>query len=575
MNFETYLRNLKGSTQRFVKTVYPILTNNNIFNKNNIPDFNDLIEMKIPLNYSLFITYHRYELPDWYREIFKASDDGKILNVDFFSDLFLKIAYANVKYEKLYNKTYNYYIKKFHLKQENAILLETLMMSPETKNILSQPMIEGDSKMEYREDIDEILPPITEKELYILVNNYSKKEAGCIGFCKLKSKPTIVLNGTYAHKRLINVNPFRFLNKESINKYGLGIELLINVGDLLMGNDYNSTIKSLELIINDYKESSRLTRLLYADCLIGYHIYGTMDRRFYPLNLKWSAHEEVESIDPLKILDNMGWVFFDMIINLSYVIHKLKKSINADLQVNLLETNMNKFMTYESSAADGYLSNYYNEKKKLSTNCLLSTLMEACVLQESGISNNKIFLRLEMSPSARQNSNSFERIYSVLESQFPGSTNVTHWSTRFEGNKFRSYFDICTENEINFGEHKTAVAMAILYPILQLSLRMILRSLKPIILRIYKYFETNEDLSNFLFKTVTDILELEEDTRFIVEENIANTDYEKELKFYKKYVSSTVVDVLKEVKEEKKSRFGNFLEAVKNNFPFINYFKRN
>lgn len=590
-NFEYYLKNLKGSNQKFFEVVLPILRKNNIKSQYQIPDFDALMKIGIPFNYSLLLIYNRYQLPDWYRNIFVASDSGKHLNADFFSDLFIRLGFLTLNYNDVYDKSSDYYVKKYSLQPQTAILLESVMMSPETRQLLSQPMVEGDSKMEYATEQDELLPLITEKELYHLVNNYLKKEAGIIGFSKLKSNPTVVLNGTYAHKRLVNVNPFRFLNKQRIEKYGFDIDLLIKVGDFLLENSEAAILDSLKTTLEDYKKTSKLKSLLYADCLIGYHLFGMLDRKFYPLVSQWkgvNSERLIESIEPLTVLENMVWIFFDMVINFSYVIHKGKKSVtfqkNEDspvANVKLLERNMEKYMKYEPSVSDGFLSNYYNDKKNLATNCLLSTFMEAIVLQEAGVPNNQIFLRLEMNPTAKKNSNDFKRIYSTLESKFPGSTDVTHWSSRYGDHRFRSAYDICTSNELNFGKHKIDVAMALLYPVFELCLRIIIRNTKAIVLKLNESFKTEEEMSVYIITAVVAVLGLEEKLRLILEENLNNDSnfkkyYEGERNFYARYVCSKVDEIFEELKKEKsveeKSRFGKFLDVVKSSFPFSSYF---
>lgn len=123
--------------------------------------------------------------------------------------------------------------------------------------------------------------------------------------------------------------------------------------------------------------------------------------------------------------------------------------------------------------------------------------------------------------------------------------------------------------------------MALLYPVFELCLRIIIRNTKAIVLKLNESFKTEEEMSVYIITAVVAVLGLEEKLRLILEENLNNDSnfkkyYEGERNFYARYVCSKVDEIFEELKKEKsveeKSRFGKFLDVVKSSFPFSSYF---
>jgi len=400
---------------------------------------------------------------------------------DAFFENYNQSGLHNISFQNAVDRSADFF-EYMGLDPGNSKILESIVASAESISIQSQIQNRVRSPMQYTNATKALqLPEMTNREIYYLVNNYSEKRKQCVDLCLLKSRPLVGLNATNAGKLLPNVNPFRFLNSTLISVHNLDIETLVQVGDFLLNYSRESLVKSIELLLRKYFEKSNLRLLLYADCLIGFYIWGLADNTLYPMTVYWGSQKNptiTEIINPIPLLENYGWVFFDMIMNLTHLITIIKNKIpitvkhkkNKDVIVaNLddIKDDMYDYFEYNASAFDGFMSNYYNDKLKLATNCVFSTLLEACVIQERGVPSHKIFLRLEDAYSNHTNYPNRQRykLLKIPNKKFEGSRDATHWASTYKKKILRSAFDSCTDKKINFGENKLEVAMLIIYPI--------------------------------------------------------------------------------------------------------------
>ena len=560
--------------QSFAQRVWPIMEANQSLFKgfhNLISDYTSVgIVLQDALRIYLYNMNYSIENLLFTDLVMKSREDTRL--DEYFFDNFIRSELKYITTIKAANKSRGYFELK-GMRPEYADMLEELVSSPESQKIYSRPLNTGNSPMKYGAD----LPEISKRDLYFLVNNYSKKRKECVGLCLLKSRPDVVLTGTHAGKLLPNINPFRLLNGEIIKKYSLDIEQLIKVGDFLLDYTFDSIKKCLDLLLTEYYEKSQLKSLLYADCLIGFYIWGLIDQKTFPFSVKWNSN--IEQVHPLHTLANYGWIFFDMIMNFSHLICMLKKKVTVEkngmvvvANVEKLENEMKKFLNYNQSAYDGYMSNYYNSRQELSTNCILSTLLEACILQESGIPTYEIFLRLEMQPLG--DLEMYKRLFSNIEPKFKGSFKATHWTTRYKNKKFRSVFELCTDKEINFGEHKLEVAMAILYPILIHTYSVIEENSKLIANKIFEEIHLTKNIEDLLRQfhpkrmeakaliggIMEKILHLEHQLRYILENKIPKSlvtraidlqvDPDEELLRLEHIILKKEVELIKKVNEK-------------------------
>ena len=491
-----FLRSIHAD-ENLVQRVLPVMNENNI-NANsfklNFKLISDYTKIGFLLQDALFI-YRGLDDNLTKNSIFTYLVDKSNRLDEYFFDNFIGSELKYITIVKATDKSREYFELK-GLRPEYADILEELVSSAESRKIYSRHPTTGNSPMQYGGNGN--LPEISDRELYFLVNHYSKKRKECTGSCLLKSRPEVVLTGTHAGKLLPNINPFRLLNGEMIEKYSLDVEQLVKVGDLLLEYTLDSMKQCLELLLSEYYEKSQLKSLLYADCLIGFYTWGLIN----PLLYNW------DNVHPLHSMKNYGWIFFDMIMNFSHLIFMLKKKITVEkndmivvANVEKLEHEMKKFLNYKEDASDGYMSNYY----QFSANCILSTLLEACILQESGVPNYEIFLRLEINPSGDMTPKDETEMhfFSNLNPKSKGNfksahsahpAHSAHWTARYGNKKFRSMYELCTDKEINFGEHKLEVAMAILYPIFGRSYMLIKQNAIRVIDGIFEEIDINNDL---------------------------------------------------------------------------------
>jgi len=429
------------------------------------------------------------------------------------------------------------------LDTNNANILESIMTSAESSTIISKHHQRGRSPMRYLQNtVVSPLNEITEKEIYYLVNNYSEKRKQCVDMCLLRSRPSVVLSGTNAGKLLVNVNPFRFLNSKMVSKYNLDIKILIKVGDFLLDYNKNSLLKSIELLLRKYYKKSNLKLLLYADCIIGFYVYGLMDVNIYPYTYPWETGSK--NVHPTNLLKNYGWVVFDMIMNMSHLITMISYKIPAELKtknkrevivakIDTLQIEMNKYLEYDPNTLEGFMSNYSNSSIKLGTTCIFSTLLEACIIQEKGVPSHEIFLRLEnayLHDYLHTNYNNVPRsrwnLLKIPNKKFEGCKDTTHWVTYYEGKNLRSVFDMCTDKEINFGENKLEIAMLIIYPFFSYLYKTFTNevNIKQWLSRIYQSEDTKNEIiikgKEFIFGNYENILLLERQVRTILENTI-------------------------------------------------------
>jgi len=371
------------------------------------------------------------------------------------------------------------------------------------------------------------IPTLSIGEMTALINNYSTSRKGCTGNCLIKSRPAVVSTGTYANKKITNVNPFFYLQKKAIRKYHFmenDIEALIKVGDLLVNHNFNTLVGSIEILLTKFYETSRLTFILYADCLIGLFLWDQLEDDF-PLSFRWDRTNN-ETIKPLKVSKNIVWVFFDMVMNFNYMLNRLTAQIKIENGVpvtNNLVKDMAEYIKYEFSATDGFLSNYYDDVKKLSANCVLFTLLEALVLQMSGVSNDEIFLRLEVDKTKFNALQGliFEQGLSLLDGTFRGAQYSTHWALRHKENLYRTKFDLCTDQEINFGSNTLKTAMAILFPSFSYWVLIVLGNVEKIAQKLYQKGDSIDDFYGKSYRYIRHkidlVLDLELQVKIILE----------------------------------------------------------
>lgn len=291
---------------------------------------------------------------------------------------------------------------------------------------------------------------ISFKEFFELINTYNDPYPGCDAECTLKGRSDVILNGKFKDKKLKNINPFKYLNQKIIDLYELDIKLLIKICDKLVAYTDKKLFKSIDILLTSYYSKNRIINLLYASCLSGIYVWNTIDYNLYPLNSYWRG-EGNEAIFPLDVLKNYCWLFFDMVMNINKLIYMNKiQNIAADGFLREL-----KYTEYGNSSTDGYLMNYYSDKLII-VNCVMQTLLEACILQSIGHDPSTIYLRLE-APS-------LTRVYH--RSLIPLKNNgmyATHYSTSHNNIKYRSGYDLCTDKELNYLENKVEIAMAVMY----------------------------------------------------------------------------------------------------------------
>ena len=112
-------------------------------------------------------------------------------------------------------------------------------------------------------------PDMSDTKISYLVNNYNLLRTGCDEECTLRGRPVVILTGKFHDKKLRNVNPFRFLKRDVIDKYNLDIQLLIEVCDNLISYTPEKLFESIELLLTSYYRNNRIINLLYASCLSG------------------------------------------------------------------------------------------------------------------------------------------------------------------------------------------------------------------------------------------------------------------------------------------------------------------
>ena len=137
-------------------------------------------------------------------------------------------------------------------------------------------------------------PDMTDTEISYLVNNYNLLRTGCDEECTLRGRPVVILTGKFHDKKVRNVNPFRFLNKDIINKYNLDIQLLIEVCDKLIAYTPKKLFESIELLLTSYLHNNRIIDLLYASCLSGIFLWNIIDYSLYPLKKKWGGANDLD-----------------------------------------------------------------------------------------------------------------------------------------------------------------------------------------------------------------------------------------------------------------------------------------
>ena len=311
-------------------------------------------------------------------------------------------------------------------------------------------------------------PDMTDTEISYLVNNYNLLRTGCDEECTLRGRPVVILTGKFHDKKVRNVNPFRFLNKDIINRYNLDIQLLIEVCDKLISYTPEKLFESIELLLTSYYRKNRIINLLYASCLSGIFLWNILDYSFYPLKKKWQTSDNVmytEEIKPRDILKNYCWLIFDMIMNINKIIdvsiYNKQNPVDAVYKVG-------EILEYAESATDGYMMNYYSESK-LKNNCVLSSLMEACTLQAFGVDSSDIILRLEAPIYVDGAGNEIHHIQH--RALIPAGKNkkgaefASHFALEYRNIKIRSMDTngYCTEHMLNFLDNKIEIAMSILY----------------------------------------------------------------------------------------------------------------
>jgi hypothetical protein len=310
-------------------------------------------------------------------------------------------------------------------------------------------------------------PDMSDNEISYLVNNYNLLRTGCDEECTLRGRPVVILTGKFHDKKLRNVNPFRFLNKDIINKYNLDIQLLIEVCDNLILYTPEKLFESIELLLTSYYKKNKIINLLYASCLSGIFLWNIIDYSFYPLKKEWGSGDNfgIEEIKPRDILKNYCWLFFDMIMNINKIlylsIYNKQNPVDAVYKVG-------EILEYAESATDGYMMNYYSETK-LKNNCVLSSLMEACTLQAFGVNTFDIAIRLEapiyVDKEGKEIHHIQHRALIPAGKNKKGAEFASHFAIEYQNIKIRSMVDngYCTEHMLNFTVNKIDIAMSILY----------------------------------------------------------------------------------------------------------------
>ena len=308
-------------------------------------------------------------------------------------------------------------------------------------------------------------PDMSDNEIYYLVNNYNLLRTGCDEECTLRGRPVILLTGKFHDKKLRNVNPFRFLNRDVIDTYNLDIQLLVEVCDKMISYTPEKLFESIELLLTSYYRKSRIINLLYASCLSGIFLWNMLDYSFYPLKKNWKTSDGVlytEEIKPRDILKNYCWLIFDMIMNINKIIavsiYNKQNPVDAVYKVG-------EILEYAESATDGYMMNYYSETK-LKNNCVLSSLMEACTLQAFGVNTSDIALRLEGPVFVDGEGKEIQhRALIPAGKNTKGAEFASHFAIEYRNIKIRSNVlnGYCTEHVLNFLDNKIEIAMSILY----------------------------------------------------------------------------------------------------------------
>ncbi len=311
-------------------------------------------------------------------------------------------------------------------------------------------------------------PDMSDTKISYLVNNYNLLRTGCDEECTLRGRPVVILTGKFHDKKLRNVNPFRFLNRDVIDKYNLDIQLLIEVCDKLIAYTPEKLFESIELLLTSYYRKNRIIDLLYASCLSGIFLWNILDYRFYPLKKNWAKSANnvyTEMIKPRNILKNYCWLFFDMIMNINKIIYL---SIYNKQNPGEAVYKVGEILEYAESATDGYMMNYYSETK-LKNNCVLSSLMEACTLQAFGVDPSEITLRLEapiyVDKAGKEIKNIYHRALIPAGKNKKGAEFASHFALEYRNVKLRSNIlnGYCTEHTLNFLDNKIEIAMSILY----------------------------------------------------------------------------------------------------------------
>jgi hypothetical protein len=308
-------------------------------------------------------------------------------------------------------------------------------------------------------------PDMSDIEISYLVNNYNLLRTGCDEECTLRGRPVVILTGKFHDKKLRNVNPFRFLNRDVIDRYNLDIQLLIEVCDKLISYTPEKLFESIELLLTSYYVNNRIINLLYASCLSGIFLWNMLDYSFYPLQKNWKTSDGVmftEEIKPRDILKNYCWLIFDMIMNINKIIavsiYNKQNPVDAVYRVG-------EILEYAESATDGYMMNYYSETK-LKNNCVLSSLIEACTLQAFGVNTSDIILRLEAPIYVDGEGKEIQhRALIPAGKNKKGAEFASHFALEYRNIKIRSNIlnGYCTEHILNFLDNKIEIAMSILY----------------------------------------------------------------------------------------------------------------
>ena len=311
-------------------------------------------------------------------------------------------------------------------------------------------------------------PDMTDTEIAYLVNNYNLLRTGCDEECTLRGRPVILLTGKFHDKKLRNVNPFRFLNRDVIDRYNLDIQLLVEVCDRMISYTPEKLFESIELLLTSYYRNNRIINLLYASCLSGIFLWNMLDYSFYPLKKNWKTSDGIlytEEIKPRDILKNYCWLIFDMIMNINKIIavsiYNKQNPVDAVYKVG-------EILEYAESATDGYMMNYYSETK-LKNNCVLSSLMEACTLQAFGVNTFDIALRLEapvfVDEEGKEIHHIQHRALIPAGKNKKGAEFASHFAIEYQSIKIRSNVlnGYCTEHVLNFAVNKIEIAMSILY----------------------------------------------------------------------------------------------------------------